>query len=170
MLFPAKENQYYQVFLPQDIGLGIGLGLLFLPSSELILLTSSYSNFTDSWSSQCNLASFCKATRAFNGNRHQWILVWWNCLSYYAQQDIWTLWFCMRRTGHGVCRFRQVGVAYVLGYFRESVWSPGFVATLIAGNLLMRTRLPPRSQRPPTPPPDIKAMFRDWAYLFSIAG
>jgi MCP family monocarboxylic acid transporter-like MFS transporter 10 len=35
MLSLAKENQYYQVFLPQAIGLGIGLGLLFLPSSKL---------------------------------------------------------------------------------------------------------------------------------------
>ncbi|KAG9077914.1 hypothetical protein FS749_010160 [Ceratobasidium sp. UAMH 11750] len=36
MLSLAKENQYYQVFLPQAVGLGIGLGLLFLPSIGVI--------------------------------------------------------------------------------------------------------------------------------------
>lgn len=37
MLSLAKEGQYYQIFLPQAIGLGIALGLLFLPSSTFQL-------------------------------------------------------------------------------------------------------------------------------------
>jgi hypothetical protein len=40
MLSLAKENEYYQVFLPQAIGLGISQGLLFLPSGEPYSLVS----------------------------------------------------------------------------------------------------------------------------------
>jgi hypothetical protein len=36
MLSLAKENEYYQVFLPQAIGLGIAFGLMFLPSSAFL--------------------------------------------------------------------------------------------------------------------------------------
>ncbi|QRV97743.1 major facilitator superfamily transporter [Ceratobasidium sp. AG-Ba] len=56
--------------------------------------------------------------------------------------------------------------------FAWGVRASAFVvlACLIAGNLLMRTRLPPKSKRPPTPPPDIKAIVTDSVYLLAIAG
>ncbi|KAJ6501150.1 MFS general substrate transporter [Mycena vitilis] len=44
------------------------------------------------------------------------------------------------------------------------------LAFIIAGNLLMRTRLPPRSKRPDTAPPDIKSFFKDTPYIWTCAG
>ncbi|KAG9077915.1 hypothetical protein FS749_010161 [Ceratobasidium sp. UAMH 11750] len=35
---------------------------------------------------------------------------------------------------------------------------------------MMRTRLPPKSQRPPTPPPDVKGIVTDTAFQISVAG
>jgi len=39
MLSLAQPHQYYQVFLAQGIGMGIGMGLMFLPA---ISVTSHY--------------------------------------------------------------------------------------------------------------------------------
>lgn len=39
MLSLAQHHQYYQVFLAQGIGMGIGMGLMFLPA---ISVTSHY--------------------------------------------------------------------------------------------------------------------------------
>ncbi|TDL15990.1 MFS general substrate transporter [Rickenella mellea] len=36
MLSLAKPNQYYQVFLAQGVGLGVGLGIAFLPTSGVV--------------------------------------------------------------------------------------------------------------------------------------
>ncbi|QRW05964.1 transporter MCH4 [Ceratobasidium sp. AG-Ba] len=69
------------------------------------------------------------------------------------------------RNGDCYHRFLRSGFAW-------GVRASAFVvlACLIAGNLLMRTRLPPKSKRPPTPPPDIKAIVTDSVYLLAIAG
>ncbi|KAF7356661.1 MFS general substrate transporter [Mycena venus] len=56
--------------------------------------------------------------------------------------------------------------------FARSVRATGYIVIgcLVVGNALMRTRLPPRSQRPNTTAPDIKSFFIDYAYLWSILG
>ncbi|KAF8596146.1 MFS general substrate transporter [Ceratobasidium sp. AG-I] len=130
MLSLAKENQYYQVFLPQAIGLGIGLGLLFLPAISVI---------SHHFAKRRALAMGIVTSGSSCG---------------------------------GIVFPIMLNKIFERSGFAWGVRATAFVilAALIAGNLLMRTRLPPRSQRPPTPPPDIKAMFRDWAYLLSIAG
>lgn len=53
MLSLVKQNQYYQVFLTQSLGMGIGLSLLYLPTMTVIsrhmlkhrALAMVYSNF-----------------------------------------------------------------------------------------------------------------------------
>ncbi|KAF7370664.1 MFS general substrate transporter [Mycena sanguinolenta] len=56
--------------------------------------------------------------------------------------------------------------------FATSVRATGYIVIgcLVSGNALMRTRLPPRSQRPGATTPDIKSFFTDYAYLWSIFG
>ncbi|KAJ7461837.1 MFS general substrate transporter [Mycena galericulata] len=56
--------------------------------------------------------------------------------------------------------------------FPSAVRATGYIVLgcLITGNALMRTRLPPRSRRPNTTPPDIKGFFRDPAYMWAILG
>lgn len=44
------------------------------------------------------------------------------------------------------------------------------VVCLLAANLMMRTRLPPKSQRPPTPPPDVKGIVTDTAFQLAVLG
>ncbi|KAG8722434.1 hypothetical protein FRC08_002415 [Ceratobasidium sp. 394] len=130
MLSLAKENQYYQVFLPQAIGLGISLGLLFLPSIGVI---------SHHFARRRSLAMGIVTTGSSCGGIIFPIML--NKI------------------------FERSGYAW-------GVRSTAFVVLgcLIAANLLMRTRLPPKSKRPPTPPPDMKAIMTDSAYLLSIAG
>ncbi|KAG8727385.1 hypothetical protein FRC12_022543 [Ceratobasidium sp. 428] len=56
--------------------------------------------------------------------------------------------------------------------FAWGVRSTAFVilGCLIAANLMMRTRLPPKSQRPPVPAPDMKGIVTDTAFQLSVAG
>ncbi|KAG8745514.1 hypothetical protein FRC10_007861 [Ceratobasidium sp. 414] len=130
MLSLAKENQYYQVFLPQAIGLGISLGLLFLPSIGVI---------SHHFARRRSLAMGIVTTGSSCGGIIFPIML--NKI------------------------FRRSGFAW-------GVRATAFVVLgcLIVANLLMRTRLPPKSKRPPAPPPDFKAIMTDSAYLLSIAG
>ncbi|KAJ7627482.1 MFS general substrate transporter [Roridomyces roridus] len=56
--------------------------------------------------------------------------------------------------------------------FGPAVRSTGYVvlAAIIPGNMLMRARLPPRSQRPGAVAPNIGSFFTDAPYMWSIAG
>ncbi|KAF8595642.1 MFS general substrate transporter [Ceratobasidium sp. AG-I] len=130
MLSLAKENQYYQVFLPQAVGLGISLGLLFLPAIGVI---------SHHFAKRRALAMGIVTSGSSCG---------------------------------GIIFPIMLNKIFERSGFAWGVRATAFVvsAALIAANLLMRTRLPPKSQRPPTPPPDFKAIFTDWAYLLSIAG
>ncbi|KAF8598020.1 MFS general substrate transporter [Ceratobasidium sp. AG-I] len=130
MLSLAKENQYYQVFLPQAIGLGISFGLLFLPSIGVI---------SHHFAKRRALAMGIVTSGSSCG---------------------------------GIVFPIMLNKIFKRSGFAWGVRATAFVvlAALIVANLLMRTRLPPRSQRPPAPPPDFKAIFSDWAYLLSIAG
>ncbi|EUC60404.1 MFS general substrate transporter, partial [Rhizoctonia solani AG-3 Rhs1AP] len=130
MLSLAKEGQYYQVFLPQAIGLGIALGLLFLPSIGVI-------------------------------SHH------------FARRRSLTMGIVVSGSSCGGIIFPiMLNKVFERHGFGWGVRSTAFVvlACLIAANLLMRTRLPPKSKRPPTPPPDFKAIMTDFSYLAAIAG
>ncbi|QRV97283.1 major facilitator superfamily transporter [Ceratobasidium sp. AG-Ba] len=130
MLSLAKENQYYQVFLPQAIGLGISLGLLFLPSIGVI---------SHHFARRRSLAMGIVTTGSSCG---------------------------------GIVFPIMLNKIFQRSGFAWGVRATAFVVLgcLIVANLLMRTRLPPKSKRPPAPPPDFKAIMTDSAYLLSILG
>ncbi|KAJ6595661.1 MFS general substrate transporter [Mycena vulgaris] len=56
--------------------------------------------------------------------------------------------------------------------FPGAVRATGYIVLgcLVAGNALMRTRLPPRSKRPNATAPDIKSFFTDAAYMWAVLG
>ncbi|KAK7030679.1 MFS general substrate transporter [Favolaschia claudopus] len=56
--------------------------------------------------------------------------------------------------------------------FGPAVRQTGYVVIglIILGNLMMRTRLPPRSKRPGATKPDIKSFLKDSAYLWATFG
>ncbi|KAJ7691747.1 MFS general substrate transporter [Mycena rosella] len=56
--------------------------------------------------------------------------------------------------------------------FAGAVRATGYIvlACIIAGNTLMRTRLPPRSKRPNATSPDIKSFFTDAPYMWAVLG
>ncbi|CUA75712.1 putative transporter MCH4 [Saccharomyces cerevisiae S288c] [Rhizoctonia solani] len=130
MLSLAKEGQYYQVFLPQAIGLGIALGLLFLPSIGVI---------SHHFARRRSLAMGIVVSGSSCG---------------------------------GIIFPIMLNKVFERHGFGWGVRSTAFVvlACLIVANLLMRTRLPPKSKRPPTPPPDFKAIMTDLTYLAATAG
>ncbi|CAE7162652.1 unnamed protein product, partial [Rhizoctonia solani] len=130
MLSLAKEGQYYQIFLPQAIGLGIALGLLFLPSIGVI---------SHHFARRRSLAMGIVVSGSSCG---------------------------------GIIFPIMLNKVFERHGFGWGVRSTAFVVLvcLIAANLLMRTRLPPKSKRPPTPPPDFKAIMTDLTYLTTIAG
>ncbi|KAJ1301772.1 hypothetical protein OPQ81_009001 [Rhizoctonia solani] len=130
MLSLAKEGQYYQVFLPQAIGLGISLGLVFLPSIGVI---------SHHFARRRSLAMGIVVSGSSCG---------------------------------GIIFPIMLNEMFKRHGFAWGVRSTAFVvlACLVVANLLMRTRLPPKSKRPPTPPPDFKAIMSDSTYLAAIAG
>ncbi|KAJ7103759.1 MFS general substrate transporter [Mycena epipterygia] len=56
--------------------------------------------------------------------------------------------------------------------FARAVRATGYIVIgcLVVGNSLMRTRLPPRSQRPGASTPDIKSFFTDSPYMCAVLG
>ncbi|QRV97284.1 major facilitator superfamily transporter [Ceratobasidium sp. AG-Ba] len=130
MLSLAKPNQYYQVFLPQAIGVGIGFGLIFLPSVGVI---------SHHFAKRRSLAMGIVTTGSSCG---------------------------------GIAFPIMLNEVFQRSGFAWGVRASAFVVLgcLIAGNLLMRTRLPPKSKRPPTPPPDMKAIVTDVVYVLATAG
>ncbi|KAG9092903.1 hypothetical protein FRC06_011741 [Ceratobasidium sp. 370] len=146
MLSLAKENQYYQVFLPQAIGFGISLGLLFLPSGTY---------FSDS------------------PIPHSLTYELVGVISHhFARRRSLAVGIVTTGSSCGAIIFPiMLNKIFQRSGFAWGVRATAFVVLgcLIAANLLMRTRLPPKSKRPPTPPPDFKAIMTDSAYLLSIA-
>jgi hypothetical protein len=117
--------------------------------------------------SWCDLPSFQKATSPSHGHRYQWILMRRDCIPYHAQQALRAHWFCM---GCSVYGFRG---SWLVTCTRTAFIPPdpeGYSGCFLAANLMMRTRLPPKSQRPPAPPPDIKGIATDTAFQLSVAG
>ncbi|KAG8762278.1 hypothetical protein FRC11_010137 [Ceratobasidium sp. 423] len=129
-LVGSKERQFYQIFLPQAIGMGIALGLIFLPAVSVI---------SHHFSKRRALAVGIVTSGSSSGG-----IVFPIMLNKMFER-------------HGFAWGVRSTAFMVLGL-------------LAIANLLMRTRLPPRSQRPPTPPPDFKAIMADSTYLFTIAG
>ncbi|CAE6532578.1 unnamed protein product [Rhizoctonia solani] len=129
MLSLAKQEQYYQVFLPQAIGLGISLGFIFLPSISVI---------SHHFSGRRSLAMGIAVSGASCGG------------------IIFPIMLNKMFHRHG---------------FAWGVRSTAFVVLgcLIVANLLMKTRLPSKSKRLPTPLPDFKAIMTDSIYLAAIA-
>ncbi|KAG0695141.1 MFS general substrate transporter [Suillus ampliporus] len=132
MLSLAKPHQYYQIFLSQGIGMGLGMGLLFLPA---ISVTSHYFRRRRAAAMGVVLAGSSLGAviyaimlnNLFNGSAG---------------------------FGWGV---RAAGFIIDLGL-------------LGTANLIMKTRLPSRRERPNAKPVDIKAILSDFGYWLCIIG
>ncbi|KAF7289331.1 MFS general substrate transporter [Mycena indigotica] len=131
LLSLAKPNQYYQIFLAQGVGMGLGVGLIFLPSLSIVV---------------------------HHFKRHRGL----------ASGII------MSGTSVGATLF-PIMLNHLLprvGFARAVRYSSAIIPPcLVIGNLMMRTRLPPRSKRGGNQsPPDIKSFFKDPPYLVGILG
>ncbi|KAG2358400.1 major facilitator superfamily domain-containing protein [Suillus spraguei] len=131
MLSLAKPHQYYQIFLAQGIGMGIGMGLLFLPA---ISVTSHYfrrrrvaaMGVVLSGSSLGAVIYSIMLNNLFNGSAG----------------------------------------------FGWGVRAAAFIDLGLLGiaNLVMKTRLPSRRQRPDAKPVDMKAILSDFGYWLCVIG
>lgn len=131
MLSLAKPHQYYQIFLAQGIGMGIGMGLLFLPA---ISVTSHYFRRRRAAAMGVVLAGSSLGAviysimlnNLFNGNAG----------------------------------------------FGWGVRAAGFIDLGLLGtaNLIMKTRLPSRRERPDAKPVDLKAILSDFGYWLCVIG
>jgi len=131
MLSLCKPGQYYQVFLAQAVGMGIGLGLTFLPTVSIVV---------------------------HHFKRHRGL----------------TSGIVMSGSSIGATVF-PIMTNHLLPRvgFAKTIRLTGAIIppVLVLGNLMMRTRLPPRSKRGGnTAPPDIKSFFRDPAYMVAVFG
>ncbi|KAJ8586712.1 MFS general substrate transporter [Rhizopogon salebrosus TDB-379] len=131
MLSLAKPHQYYQIFLAQGIGMGIGMGLLFLPA---ISVTSHY---------------FRKRRAAAMG-----VVLSGSSLGAVIYSIM------LNNLFNG-----SAGFAW-------GVRAAGFIdlGLLITANLIMKTRLPSRRERPNAKPVDMKAVLSDFGYWLCIIG
>ncbi|KAJ7716663.1 MFS general substrate transporter [Mycena maculata] len=130
MLSLAKPGQYYQIFLAQAVGMGIGLGMTFLPTLGIVV---------HHFRRRRGLASGI----ALSGSS----------------------------IGATIFPIMFNNLVPKLGFGR-TIRATGAIIPpcLVIGNCLMRTRLPPRSKRPPGPAPDIKSFFFDPPYLWAVLG
>ncbi|KAJ7818338.1 MFS general substrate transporter [Mycena olivaceomarginata] len=131
MLSLCKPNQYYQIFLAQAVGMGLGLGLTFLPSVGI------------------TVHHFKRRRGLASG-------------------------IVMSGSAIGATVFPIMTNQLLPRYgFAKTIRLTGAIIppVLVLGNLMMRTRLPPRSKRSGnTAPPDIKSFFVDPAYMFTVVG
>ncbi|KAJ6604009.1 major facilitator superfamily domain-containing protein [Mycena sp. CBHHK59/15] len=130
MLSLAKPGQYYQIFLAQGVGMGIGLGLTFLPTISIVV-------------------HHFKRRRGLTSG--------------------------IVLSGSSVgATFFPIMLNHLLPKlgFAKAIRATGAIVPpcLVVGNLLMRTRLPPRSKRPNAKSPDIKSFFGDAAYMWGVVG
>ncbi|KAF7298315.1 MFS general substrate transporter [Mycena kentingensis (nom. inval.)] len=126
MLSLAKPLQYYQIFLTQGLGMGIGTGFVFVPTTSVIA------------------HHFVRRRALATGVLLTGISVGSTVLPIILNRLI-------PRVGFG-----------------PAVRASGYLvlATLVIGNLLVRTGPLARKRAPP----DLKAFFTDGAYLFAIVG
>ncbi|KAF7315044.1 hypothetical protein MIND_00018600 [Mycena indigotica] len=128
LLSLAKPNQYYQIFLAQGVGMGLGVGLIFLPSLSIVV------------------HHFKKHRGLASG-------------------------VIMSGTSVGATLF-PIMLNHLLpkvGFARAVRYSSAIIPPcLVVGNLMMKTRLPPKSKRPPQPPLDIKSFFTDPPYMTGV--
>ncbi|KAJ6460319.1 MFS general substrate transporter [Mycena sanguinolenta] len=131
MLSLCQEGQYYQIFLAQGLGMGIGLGLTYLPSVSIVM---------------------------HHFKRHSWLVSG----------------IVMSGASVGSTVFPLITNQLLprVG-FAKTIRLTGAIIppVLVLGNLMMRTRLPPRSKRgDKAAPPDIKSFFVDLPYMITILG
>ncbi|KAG0699131.1 MFS general substrate transporter [Suillus ampliporus] len=131
MLSLAKPHQYYQIFLSQGIGMGLGMGLLFLPA---ISVTSHY---------------FRRRRAAAMG-----VVLAGSSL------------------GAVIYAIMLNNLFNGSAGFGWGVRAAGFIDLGLLGtaNLIMKTRLPSRRERPNAKPVDIKAILSDFGYWLCIIG
>jgi len=130
MLSLAKPHQFYQHLLSQGFGMGIGMGLMFLPA---LSVPSHYFRARRSVAMGVVLAGSSLGAVIYP--------IMLNNL------------------------FKSAGFAW-------AVRATGFldVALLLFANIVMRTRLPSRKQRPAAPPIEIKKILTDRAYMVFLIG
>lgn len=131
MLSLAKPHQYYQIFLAQGIGMGIGMGLLFLPA---ISVTSHYFRRRRAAAMGVVLAGSSLGAVIYS--------------------------IMLNNLFNG-----SAGFAW-------GVRAAGFIdlVLLVTANLVMKTRLPSRRERPDAKPVDVKAILSDFGYWLCIIG
>ncbi|KAG7095595.1 hypothetical protein E1B28_006325 [Marasmius oreades] len=131
MLSLAKPQKYYQIFLSQGVGMGIGLGLIFVPSVGIMV---------HHFKKRKGLASGVALSGSSIGS-----IIFPIMLNHLIP---------------------SVG-------FAQAVRATGYLVlgTLVIGNCLMKTRLPPRKKRRvQLPPPDIRSFLKDPPYMFAVLG
>ncbi|KAK7044474.1 MFS general substrate transporter [Favolaschia claudopus] len=130
MLSLAKPGQYYQIFLAQGVGMGVGLGLTFLPTLGIVV---------HHFKNKRGLASGIVLSGSSTG------------------ATIFPIMFnhLIPKLGFG-------------GTIRAT--AAIIPPCLVVGNLLMRTRLPSRRNRPAGPSVNVKAFFAEAEYIWAILG
>ncbi|KAF7347110.1 MFS general substrate transporter [Mycena venus] len=149
MLSLCKPGQYYQVFLAQAVGMGIGLGLTFLPTISIVV--HHFKRHRGLTSGIVMSGSSIGAT-VFPISAK----IFFRTVSPRANHFF-------HATSHLLPRF---------GFAKTIRYSGAIVPpVLVLGNLMMRTRLPPRSKRGGNAaPPNIKSFFSDAPYMIAILG
>ncbi|KAF8520751.1 MFS general substrate transporter [Hysterangium stoloniferum] len=131
MLSLARPHNYYQAFLAQGVGIGLAMGILFLPAVSVV---SHY----------------------FRARRSVAVGVAMSGAS----------------VGGIVMPVMLNNLFYHKAGFDWGVRASAFLITclLIISNIVMRTRLPSRRERPGAVTPDTKKVLTDKAYLIAVAG
>ncbi|KAJ6460229.1 major facilitator superfamily domain-containing protein [Mycena sanguinolenta] len=132
MLSLCQHGQYYQIFLAQGLGMGIGLGLTYLPSVSIIM---------------------------HHFKRHSWLVSGIVMSGASAGSTVFPL-------GARTHLLPRVG-------FAQTIRLTGAIIppVLVLGNLMMRTRLPPRSKRGGNnSPPNIRCFLVEPAYMIAVFG
>ncbi|KAH7922546.1 MFS general substrate transporter [Leucogyrophana mollusca] len=131
MLSLCEQHQYYQMFLAQGVGMGIGMGLLFLPA---ISVTSHYFRRRRTVAMGVVLAGSSLGA-----------VIYPIMLNNLFNGKVGFGW------GVRAAAFMDLGL-------------------LLIANLIMKTRLPSRKNRPNSKPVEIKCILTDFGYLLCIIG
>lgn len=131
MLSLAHPHQYYQVFLAQGIGMGIGMGLMFLPAMSV---TSHY---------------FRRRRTVAMG-----VVISGSSIGAVVHSIM-------------LNNLIKNGVGFAWGVRAAAFLD---LALLLIANLVMKTRLPSRRERPNAKPIDIKSILTDRGYWLCTIG